>query len=158
MKHHATPRERSRCALALAAFVIAVTGVSCSGGSSSPTEPSATASVNGTWSGSASDSTGPGTMTWQLTQSGSSFSGTMTMSDTSTNTTGRGTVSGTLSGSTCQFSVSVPVGGFDNPYAACSASVSGNGTVSSTVISGNYTGSSTCAGTIGSGQVNLNKQ
>jgi hypothetical protein len=97
-------------------------------------------------------------MTWQLTQSGSSFSGTMTMTDTSTNVTGRGTVSGSVSGSSVQFSVSVLAGGFDSPYNTCSASVSGTASISSSSMTGTYDGSSSCTGAISSGQLTLQKQ
>lgn len=97
-------------------------------------------------------------MTWQLTQSGTSVSGTMTMTDTSTKVTGRGTVSGTISGSSLQFSVSVLPGGFDSPYNTCSASVEGNATISSSSLTGTYGGSSSCSGAITSGQLTLNKQ
>ena len=97
-------------------------------------------------------------MTWQLTQSGTSISGTMSMTDTSTKVTGRGTVSGTVSGSSLQFTVSVLAGGFDSPYNTCSASVSGNATISSASVTGTYGGSSSCSGAITSGQLTLNKQ
>lgn len=123
----------------------------------SPTSPSAPASVTGTWSGSASDSSGPGQMTWQITQSGSSFSGTMTMTDTSSQATGRGTVTGSVSGGTIQFAISVLAGGFDNPYSACTADVSGSGTVAATSMTGTYAGSSSCSGAISSGQLTLTK-
>ena len=159
MDRHDPNSRRGLSILAIAALVLTVAGGACSkgGGSSTPTEPSP-ANVAGTWSGSASDSSGPGTMTWQLTQSGSSFSGSLTMTDTTTSVTGRGTVSGTLSGSSLQFSLSVPAGGFDNPYASCSATVSGSGTASASSITGSYSGSSTCTGTISAGQLTLNKQ
>jgi hypothetical protein len=97
-------------------------------------------------------------MTWTLTQSGSSFSGTLTMNDTTTAVTGRGTVSGSVSGATLQFSLSVPSGGFDSPYASCSATVSGSGSASASTITGTYSGSSSCTGAVSSGQLSLNKQ
>ncbi len=97
-------------------------------------------------------------MSWQITQTGASFSGTMTMIDTGTRVTGRGTVSGTVSGSSIQFSIAVPAGGFDSPYASCTANVSGTGAVAATSINGNYAGSSSCSGAISSGQFTLNKQ
>jgi hypothetical protein len=139
-------------------IILAIAVSSCGGGSSSPSAPSTPANINGTFAGAASDSSGPGTMTWQITQSGTSFSGNLTMTDSTTNVTGRGSVSGTVSGSTIQFSISVPAGGFDGAYASCSSSVSGSGTASSTSITGSYSGSNTCSGTIGSGQLTLNKQ
>jgi hypothetical protein len=140
---------------------VSVASLACSGSSgTAPTPPGSTPSTNvtGTWTGSASDSSGPGQMTWQITQSGSSFSGNVSMIDTSTKVAGRGTVSGTVSGSAIQFSLAVPAGGFDTPYAACTADVSGNGSASSTSITGGYSGSSSCGGAVVSGQLTLNKQ
>lgn len=126
--------------------------------SSSPTSPSGGSSLTGTWSGSASDSSGPGQMTWQVTQSGGSFNGTMTITDTATKLGGRGSVSGTIAGSSLQFTIAVPAGGFDAPYGACTLQASGPGEVSPTSITGAYSGSNSCAGTIASGQLTLNKQ
>ena len=117
----------------------------------------ATADVNGTWSGSATDSSGGGSMAWQLTQSGTSFSGTVTVTDTVTGLTAQGTVSGTISGSSVRYSIAIPAGGFESA-ASCTASASGDGQVSSSAITGVYTGSNSCTGAISSGQFTLNKQ
>ena len=99
-------------------------------------------------------------MSWTLTQNGSSFSGTLTLVEPSQSVSGRGTVSGTVSGSTLQFSLSVPAGGFDGAYAGCSTTAAGTGTVSGTAITGTYTGTTSCssATAISSGQITLNKQ
>jgi len=82
----------------------------------------------------------------------------MTMTDTSTAVTGRGTLSGTVSGSAIHLSLTIPAGGFDVPYAACSASVSGDGQVSGSTITAAYTGTNSCSGAISAGQVTVNKQ
>ena len=152
----------SGLALALLAFISAE-ACGGSGGSStqpSPTSPSASGpvSLSGTWIGSASDSSGPGQMSWQVTQAGGSFSGTATLTDTATGLGGRGSVSGTVSNSSIHFSISIPAGGFDSPYAACTANVSGDGQASTSSITGTYSGSNSCAGIITSGQLTLNKQ
>ncbi len=99
-------------------------------------------------------------MTWQLTQNGSSFSGTLTMIDPTQNVTGRGSVSGSVSGSSLQFTVLVPVGGFDGAYAGCSTSVTGSGSASTSSIAGTYSGTSSCPNnsTIASGNLTLAKQ
>lgn len=146
--------------LVLSATVLSVLGLACSKDSStSPTPPETnTLNIAGSWAGTAADSSGPGQMSWVLTQSGSSFSGTLSMTDGSTGVKGRGTVSGTLSGTSVQFSMTVPSGGFDSPYETCSSTVSGTGVGSSATITGSYTGSASCSGTISSGQINLNKQ
>jgi hypothetical protein len=96
-------------------------------------------------------------MTWQLTQSGGTINGTVTMTDTATGLSGRGSISGTLSGSTLRFTLNIPAGGFDAPYGACTSEVSGDAQVSGTTMTGSYAGSSSCAGTIASGQLTLNK-
>jgi hypothetical protein len=96
-------------------------------------------------------------MTWQLTQTDASFSGTVRATDTSTGAVGTGSVSGTITGSTLQFSITIPAGGYPSPYASCTANVSGSGQATSSTITGTYTGTSSCAGTIGSGQLTLNK-
>ena len=97
-------------------------------------------------------------MSWQITQSGASFSGTVTMTDTATGINGRGSVSGTLTSSMIRFSIAVPAGGFDSPFASCSATVSGDGQASSVSLTGTYTGSNSCGGSIGSGSFTLKKQ
>ena len=116
-----------------------------------------TADVAGSWSGPAIDSTGGGAMVWQLTQNGASFSGTITITDTSTGLTARGSVSGTISGSSIQFSISIPAGGIET-QPSCTASGSGSGSVAGSTITGVYSGSNSCTGSIGSGQITLNKQ
>ena len=99
-------------------------------------------------------------MTWQMTQSGTSFSGTLTMSDTSkSGPSGTGTVSGSVSGTTLQFSLAVPAGGFTGAFAACTATLSGQATVlDSASITGTYSGSGSCSGAVSSGVVTLTKQ
>jgi len=153
----------SLCALAIAAVAFSA---ACGGGGSSSTQPSPTpapapsAPVNvlGAWAGTASDSSGPGQMTWQVTQSDTAVSGTVTMTDTSTGASGRGSLSGTMSGSALRFTISIAAGGFDFPYAACSASVTGDATASTSSISGSYSGTNSCSGAVSSGQISLSKQ
>ena len=153
-------RDRVSAPICAVTFSLLVSSLACGGSSgSSPTQPSSSSlTVTGTWSGSASDSSGPGQMTWQITQSGASFSGTLTMTDTGTRATGRGTVMGSVSGTSIQFTLAVLAGGFDSPYVSCTADVSGSGSATSTAITGTYAGSSSCGGAIASGQLTLNKQ
>src|SRR5262245_11193716 len=102
---------------------------------SAPTGPPAPATnLAGQWRGAASDSSGPGSITLQLTQTGGDISGTATMSVNGTSITGRGTLTGTLTGSTLRFTIAVPTGGFDAPYASCTVSVSGDGRATATSI------------------------
>ena len=145
--------------LAPLALVWAVACGGSSGGTTQPSPtPSATMNLSGSWSGSASDSSGPGQMAWQLAQTDASFSGTVKATDTSTGAVGTGSVSGTVTGSTVQFSITIPAGGFPSPYASCTSNVAGSGQATSSTITGTYNGTSSCAGTIGSGQFTLNKQ
>jgi hypothetical protein len=150
------PGERFRGAL-VGLLLTAALVSACSKGNTN--EPSDTPSnVNGTWSGAASDSSGSGTMTWTLTQSGSSVTGTLSMSDPGNASSGTGTLTGSVAGNTFTFALTVPPGGFTGAYITCSASLSGTGTVSASAISGSYTGNNSCTGTVGAGQMTLNKQ
>jgi hypothetical protein len=156
-----TRRQLHRLSFVLVSMSIAATGCggNGNGGSSTPTGPSSPgSSLTGTWVGTASDSSGPGQMTWQISQSGGSFNGPVTMTDAATKLTGRGSVAGTVSGASIRFSIAVPAGGFDAPYSGCTADVTGEGQVNGNAISGTFQGSSSCSGTIASGQLTLNKQ
>lgn len=127
-------------------------------GCGSATDDPVVISLNGTYAGPASDNTGPGTLTWVLTQSGSTITGSLTLvavGSTST-VTGHGTVSGTLSGSTLTFTMSIPAGGFPFPYSSCVATGSGTATnVTSTNIAGTYSGNNSCTGSVSGGTFNL---
>src|SRR5206468_9355810 len=112
----------------------------------------------GTWRGPATDSSGPGLMVWALTQSDTSFTGSITMTDMSSTSSGRGTVSGSLSSASIHFSISIPEGGFDGTYATCAVTATGDGQVSASSITGTYTGSNSCSGSVTAGQLTLNKQ
>jgi hypothetical protein len=158
--------KRVTASLRALAITAVVSSVACGGGgSSSATQPSPTptpgsppVNVSGTWQGTASDSSGPGRMSWQVTQSDTAISGTVTLTDTSSGAGGRGSLSGTVSGSTLRFTLAIPAGGFDAPYASCSATVSGDATASTSSITGSYSGTNTCGGAVSSGQLTLSKQ
>ncbi len=152
------------------AFVLLVTAsiAACSEGTpgtSTPTTPGASASVTGTWAGTARDNGGSGNMTWVLTQSGDSFAGTFTSTNADpanagVTVTGRGSITGSVSGNSFNFALTVPPGGYDGGYGTCTVSVSGSGTASANNLSGTYGGSgSSCpVSTISSGEFSLNKQ
>lgn len=131
-----------------------ILAVSACGNSNQPSDP---INLSGSWTGTATDSSGPGTIAWQLTQSGSSFSGTLTITDTSSGAHGRGSVSGTLSGTTVEFAVTIPAGGFDEPWGACTADLTGTAKAAASALSGTYTGSNSCTGSVTSGQLTLDK-
>ena len=80
------------------------------------------------------------------------------MTDSGSGTKATGTVSGSVTGNSITFSLSVPQGGADGSFTSCSATVSGQGTVSGSSLSGSYTGSNSCSGSVSSGTVTLSKQ
>ena len=94
-------------------------------------------------------------MAWEIQQTGDSFAGTITLTDGATGYKGRGFVSGTVSGSRAEFSITIPLDGFDEPWSACAASVSGTAQVGSSSLTGSYTGSNACTGGIESGKLSL---
>jgi hypothetical protein len=140
----------------LAFLTLALSGA-CSGASSStPAAPSASSvNVAGSWRGTATDSSGEGSLTLQVTQSGTDLSGTVTMSVITV--TGRGTVTGTVSGSTIRLTITIPAGGFDAPFSGCTATVSGDGQASASAINATYTGTNSCSGPVTKGQLTLTK-
>jgi len=141
----------------LAAAIAAMVVAGC--GQDSPAAPtSVELGLEGTWTGAASDSSGPGTMSWSLTPSGTFFSGTVAVTEDSTKVTGRGAVSGSVSGELIDFSLRIDAGGFDSPYSDCSATISGTARVTSSQISGTYSGTNSCSGEVASGQLTLNRQ
>jgi hypothetical protein len=147
--------SRDRVRLFEVVLAIALSALSACG---SPTEPQhAEGDIAGLWTGSAIDSSGAGQMTWQIVQTGASFSGAITMTDTASNVRGRGSVAGTVDGSSLHFSISIPVGGFDSPFASCSTDVSGDATSSASLITGAYSGLNSCSGAVTSGQISLSR-
>jgi hypothetical protein len=140
----------------LAIGLTALAGAACeSHAPTSPSPPPAAPDLTGTWTGSAADSSGPGTMTWRITQTATSLTGTVAMTDSATNAGGRGSISASVSGTSIHFSISVPAGGFDSPFGSCTASVSGDAQASSSSITGTYSGVNSCTGAITAGQVTL---
>jgi len=67
-------------------------------------------------------------------------------------------VSGSLSGSSVTFALSIPAGGASGSFGACTVTANGTGLASTTSLSGSYTGTNSCSGAISSGTVNLSKQ
>lgn len=134
--------------LGLAALLLA----GCGGGrgAASPTVPTATLNLTGTWRGTVSDNSGTAEVTVRLTHSGNALTGSISMISADGRFTGEGSVAGTLSGTTITFTVTFPRGSYRSSLVAgmetCSATLSGSGTdVTNAVISGTYTGSNTCS-------------
>jgi hypothetical protein len=135
--------------------------VSACGSESTPTSPDVVTSalnLTGTFSGNASDSSGPGRMTWLVTQTGSTINGTMTAATPSGAVQFRGNLSGTLAGSILQFVVDVPVGGVSG-LPSCAVRLSGSAPgVTNSTISGTYSGTNTCTAPFTNGRFTLTKQ
>ena len=156
---HRCERSRHSVQIALTAAVLSVMlSTACHSDSQPMPSPSdVNASVSGTWRGAASDSTGPGPLIWRLAQNGTSFTGTVTIVDSATNVSGRGSISGTVSGTTLHFSMSIPSGGFDQPYDGCAAQVSGDAQVSGASLAGSYSGLNSCTGIVTAGQIKMTR-
>ena len=113
--------------------------------------------LTGTWSGPASDDSGPTTMTWRLTQSGGSITGSfLGVEPPPHQTQYRGPISGSLSGTSLTYTIDVPKGsivGLPN----CSVAINGSAVVSANAIVGTYTGEA-CTGPFANGLISLTKQ
>lgn len=116
--------------------------------------------LTGAWSGPASDDSGPTTMTWTLTQSGGSITGSfLGVEPPPHRTQYRGTVSGSLSGSSLTYTINVPKGsivGLPN----CFVVIDGSAVASANAIVGTYTGDTgkDCIGAFANGILSLAKQ
>ena len=121
--------------------------------------------VNGTWTGRGADSFSPELVTWVIEQSGSALSGTAEINavDPADGTCGschkvkRGTLTGTLSGSTVSISMKFPAGG-DVPTPICVADFNATGTIVDRRITATYTGTDTCEGVYSNGVMDLTRQ
>lgn len=153
-------------------LALAVTASACGGNSSSgmmggsptptaPTSPTSSPTMTGTWLGTASDSTGSmmgagmmGTPTWTITQTGNSFSGTMQLPG---HMGGQMTVSGTISGNTCTYTMTMPAGSMMSGQ--CTATASGACDVDSmmTQFHGTYTGMNSCTGPFNQGNMSMHR-
>jgi hypothetical protein len=146
----------------LVAIVLGVALSGCGGSkpSPSPSAPSPISGVtlSGTYAGSASDSTGAGTMSWTASQSGSAVSGSVTARTSVGIVAFTGNLTGALTGSSLTFSITIPADGISG-FPGCSATIDGTATgVSNTAIAGTYTGTNSCGGSFSAGHFNLTKQ
>lgn len=150
-------------AFRLAAFL--AIAVACGGSKGGPTgpdptptpTPSPTLDLTGTWSGPASDSSGPGTMTWVLTRNAAGASGTSTTRTPQGSVVLTGTVTLQLTGSNASWTINIPAGGVQgNP--GCTVTATGTATASTTAITGTYTGTGSCSPPFTGGTISLAKQ
>jgi hypothetical protein len=113
--------------------------------------------LTSTWSGPGTDDDGPTTVTWNLTQSGGSITGQFTAQEAPPRASVyRGTIAGTLSGTSLTYTVLIPKGsiaGLPN----CSVSMLGSAVASEKAIEANYAGES-CSGPFANGLLSLTKQ
>ncbi len=144
----------------IAVLLGATVALTAACGGSSSTSPSNAVDLTGTWTGTASDSSGNATVTVTLAQSGAAFSGTGHLQSTASTATA--TVAGTVSGNTLTFTWTIPVGGYSAPFQTCSSASTGSATVTSNrfvgTYSGSYGGSGACTGPISNGLVTLTRQ
>jgi hypothetical protein len=168
----ATLRGVAACALVAAAAACGGTAPSTPTPSAAPPAapvpaPPSTTGFAGAWSGTAQDSQGQTTVTWTLTQNGADLSGTVVTqainpddgSCNSCHRNKRGTVTGTLAGTSLTLTMSFAAGADGDPTPECSATMKGTVTsLSSSRVSGSYTGSDTCEGPFLDGSMQLDRR
>jgi len=138
--------------------------VSCAGAcgdnNSSMSAPTPVATVTGTWSGPLTVQGTPGLMTWTLTQNNASVSGPVLVGLPNGIVLLNGALSGTLTGSTLNYTITVSPGGIPTSP-TCGGQLGGSTTVTlgaSSWMTGNYTVlNSTCTTGFTSGDFTLTK-
>jgi len=146
-----------RRAAPLLAVTLLATAIGCGSSPTAPQQqspastPPESLSLAGAWSGTGSDPHGPETLTWTLTQVGSTVSGPVQMaprfqdgSCASCHKDKKGTVAGTLSGTTLKLTLTFPAGGdVVTPLCAISFEAEARG-VTGGRISATYQGADSC--------------
>ena len=145
-----------RCAAPLLAATLFFTAIGCGSSPTAPQQPPSSTppeSLNlaGTWNGTGSDPHGPETLTWTLTQVGSAVSGPVQMAPRfldgscgSCHKDKKGTVAGTLSGTTLKLTLTFPAGG-DVVTPMCAISFEAEAAaVTGARISATYHGTDSC--------------
>ncbi len=112
--------------------------------------------LTGTWSGTATDSSGQFIVTLALTQTGGNVTGAATLSNQRNGSVvGAGSFNGTLTGPTMSFTITA---GSSSCTLSLTGTTSGIVTTSVNTMSGTYTGTNTCTGAITNGEFRLAKQ
>jgi hypothetical protein len=140
--------------------VFLASAAACSDNSSSPTTPTTPAPLNitGTWVGTVSFEDITGRMTWRLTQSGSNVTGPVTLAMTTGTVLLNGSLTGTLTGSSLDYTVAVGAGGIPT-QPSCAGQLKGTMTATPTTLNGPVGLTSTnCTVRITSNTVTLTKQ
>lgn len=113
--------------------------------------PQSQINLGGTWTGSGSDNSGPGTLVFVLTHSGNEVAGTCTIMDPKSGAGFAGTLKGTTTTDGCEFILTAK-------YQKCDISIKFFGTVSGSTMSGFYSGSNSCSGPVTDGKFNVARQ
>lgn len=123
----------------LQCVLIAASLIATACGDEMPTEPTNQATdLTGTWRGNITVSSVSAIMTWTLAQTGTSVNGPVIIALPTGVVLMNGTVTGTLSGTSLGFTVTVPAGGIVS-QPGCSGQIAGaNMVVSSTTMTGAY--------------------
>ncbi len=114
--------------------------------------------LTGTYSGSFADSTGSGYFTWTQTQSGANISGTVSATDLYGIPTYTAVLSGTITGTTLNFTINAPAGGINGrPTCTFTSTCIGTNT-NNAKISGTYSGNNSCTGCFTKGNFSVSRQ
>ena len=141
-----------------------VFGLLCFAGCGTTSSPPAVSTptvlqIAGRWAGTASDSSGPGTMAWTLTQNSTNVSGSVEIATPLRTVVMTGTIAGTLSGSALAWRLDIPAGGVSG-QPTCAVTVTGTSTiaVNGLTMDGSYSGTGSCTPAFTNGAVSLTKQ
>ena len=136
-------------ALAVVALTLAL---GCGDGGDDGVEPSESLNITGTWTGPATDNSGPGTLTFVLNHQGTTVTGTSTAKDDATGIVLSGTITGSVTnGNTFRGHMATDFGG-------CQIDLDFTATVSGSSMSGSYSGTNGCTGPVTNGSFQLTKQ
>jgi hypothetical protein len=130
-----------------------------SGTPTSPTTP--TINLSGTWTGNVTILTISGVMTWTLTQSGGNVTGPVVLTQPTGFVLLNGFLTGTLSGSTLTYAISVGPGGIPS-QPTCTGQLGGQLTATigapSTLVGTSNLTSSTCSAPVPGGPLTMTRQ
>lgn len=120
--------------------------------------PSAVLNLTGTWSGTATDSSGQVQLIWEVTHTGANLTGPVRAVSNVGLQLYRGSVAGTVAGNRLTFTVTVETGGIEN-LPECSLTLSGQTTdLQAASLAGTYAGTHSCSGAVSGGRLLLIKQ
>lgn len=107
--------------------------------------------LTGTWTGSATDNSGPGSFTFVLTQNDATVTGTIVAVDAQTAARLSGRVRGSLTGDSFN-------GTWELTFGVCTIDINFESRVTPTSMRGTYSGSNSCTGPVTNGSFQLTKQ